>query len=107
VTPNRSQARRLKTGKWRIYETEPDLRAARDPASGSIPSFDSLEKARDWWGRLRPEEEPLEEAPKCARCGGYFGRNAAAIPYQGRVYHEAHLPERRTAEGNGAWSRMA
>jgi hypothetical protein len=98
VTSNLAQARRLKTGKWRIYETAPELHATRDPAGGAIPSFESLEKARLWWAQLHPDDLPLDEAAKCARCGGYFGRMAAARTHQDKLYHEAHLPDRWVRE---------
>ena len=64
----------------------------RDPATGVIAAFDSLALAQRWWREMRPDDPPLDEAPKCAKCGGYFGPHATSIPFGGRSYHEAHAP---------------
>ena len=87
-----AEARQLKAGRWRIY-VGPGLALARDPATGSIATFRSLADARAWWGRLHPDQRPLRESPKCARCGGYFGPGAEPIPKAGEFYHLAHRPE--------------
>ena len=86
-----AEARQLKAGRWRIY-VGPDGSLVRDPATGSIATFDSLASARRWWARLHPDEAPLGEAKKCARCGGYFGRAAKATLSAGHLYHVAHQP---------------
>jgi len=86
-----AEARQLKAGRWRIY-VGPDATLVRDPATGSIATFDSLASARRWWARLHPDEAALGEAKKCARCGGYFGRGAKATLSAGHLYHVAHQP---------------
>ncbi len=86
-----AEARQLKAGRWRIY-VGPDGTLVRDPATGSIATFHSLASARRWWARLHPDEAPLPEAKKCARCGGYFGRAAEATLSAGHLYHGAHQP---------------
>ena len=98
-----AEARQLKAGRWRIY-VGPDGALARDPETGSIASFESLTSARYWWAQLHPDEAPLREAKKCARCGAYFGRAAEATLSAGHFYHEAHRPEldlRTRASGEG------
>ena len=86
-----AEARQLKTGRWRIYE-RPRGEIIRDPDSGAIVTFDSIDTARMWWAQLRPEDPPLLEAIKCARCGGYFGHGMAPIREGARYYHAAHRP---------------
>jgi hypothetical protein len=88
-----AEARRLKGGKWRIY-VEPNLDPARDPWTGTIAIFESLEAARSWWGTLHPGKS-LCEANKCAWCGAYFGRLAGYTSYGGRYYHPQHTPPGR------------
>jgi hypothetical protein len=87
-----AEARQLKAGRWRIY-LEPDLTIVRDPQTGAIVTFDSLDTARGWWLRLHPGDPPLQEAVKCARCGGYFGTAMDWKLYAGRYYHPAHTPQ--------------
>ena len=87
-----AEARRLKTGKWRLYMT-PGLQPVRDPQTGTIPNFESLEAARRWWRTLNPGEAPPPEAIKCARCGTYLGRSSPWTLYAGSFYHEAHSPQ--------------
>jgi len=48
--------------------------------------------ARDWWTQVHPEAPPLQEAMRCARCGGYFGRLAGYAVYDGHLYHLPHAP---------------
>lgn len=86
-----AEARRLRGGKWRIY-SGPQLDVTRDPDTGLIAFFDSLDAARRWWGRLHPGEPPLQEAIKCARCGAYFGPTSNYASYRGRHYHSQHAP---------------
>jgi hypothetical protein len=86
-----AEARQLKAGRWRIY-VGPGLNLVRDPSTGSIATFDSLEAARRWWSRLHPEDAPLREAKRCARCGGYFGPAVEWTLYGGRYYHPTHRP---------------
>jgi hypothetical protein len=88
------EARRLKTGRWRIYKG-PDRRITRDPQSGAIATFQSLSEARRWWAGLNPDGPALKEAPTCARCGGYFGSQAELVLVAGRSYHPGHAPRRR------------
>ena len=87
-----AEARQLKAGRWRIY-VGPDGSLVRDPATGSIATFESLASARYWWARLHPDEASLREAKKCARCGGYFGPAAESTLSGGQFYHVAHRPE--------------
>jgi hypothetical protein len=87
-----AEARQLKAGKWRIYNG-PELTILRDPTTGSIVTFDSLAAARRWWWDLRPDDQPLQEAAKCARCGGYFGLTTPSVLYAGRYYHSSHTPQ--------------
>jgi len=86
------EARQLKAGRWRIY-TRPDLNLIRDPQTGSIATFDTLDAARRWWRGLYPGDPPLQEALKCARCGGYFGPAGDVTEYAGRHYHRMHAPQ--------------
>jgi hypothetical protein len=95
-----AEARQLKAGRWRIY-TGPELGTIRDPVTGSIVTFDSLEAARRWWRRLHPGDQPLEEAVKCARCGAYFGVTTPAMQYAGRHYHASHTPQVVDARRSG------
>src|SRR2546428_9426842 len=98
-----AEARQLKAGRWRIY-VGPDGTLVRDPATGSIATFHSLASARRWWARLHPDEAPLPEAKKCARCGGYFARPAEATLSGRYPYHVAHPPSaelRILASGGG------
>ena len=85
------EARQLRGGKWRIYRG-PELDVARDPHTGGIAHFDSMEAARRWWARLHPDEPPLKEAIKCARCGAYFGAMAAYVSRGASYYHPQHAP---------------
>lgn len=85
-----AEARQTKTGRWRIF-TSPGGGALREPG-GTIPTFRSLDEARRWWTDRHPYNGPLPEAPKCARCGAYFGPGAEATVYAGRYYHEIHTP---------------
>jgi hypothetical protein len=87
-----AEARQLKAGRWRIY-LGTGLNLVRDPSTGSIATFHTLAAARQWWARVYPDEAPLREAKKCARCGGYFGPAAGSTAFAGRFYHPAHLPE--------------
>lgn len=87
-----AEARQLKAGRWRIYEG-PDRTIVRDPKTGGIMTFDSLDTARGWWQHRHPNDPLLQEAIKCARCGGYFGPSAASTLYAGRQYHAMHLPQ--------------
>ena len=86
-----AEARQLKAGRWRIY-TGTELEIIRDPATGSIVTFDSLETARGWWQYRHPNDPPLQEADRCARCGGYFGPSSVSTLYAGRPYHAMHRP---------------
>jgi hypothetical protein len=86
------EARKLKAGRWRLYKT-PGLYPLRDPGTGAIATFDSLEEARHWWRRLHPVEPPPTEALKCARCGAYFGPTSSQTLYAGRYYHPQHTPQ--------------
>jgi hypothetical protein len=87
-----AEARRLKTGKWRIY-SGPELEVTRDPQTGAIVYFDSLETARGWWDHHHPGDRPLREANKCARCGAYFGPLASYTVYGETYYHPQHTPQ--------------
>jgi hypothetical protein len=87
-----AEARRLKSGRWRLYKS-PGLLPVRDPGTGGIATFRSLAEARRWWLGLDPQGLPVEEAVKCARCGAYFGRGSNGTQYAGRHYHPAHLPQ--------------
>src|SRR3989442_3649941 len=102
-----AEARQLKAGRWRIYlGTGLDL--VRDPSTGSIASFDSLAAARRWWAQVHPDEAPLPEAKRCARCNGYFGPGAGSTFYAGRYYHPNHQPgalDRRVCLGRAPSSR--
>jgi len=86
------EARRLKSGKWRLYQT-PDLYPIRDPANGTILAFQSLTEARQWWSDRHPQGPGLEEAIKCARCGAYFGPGSGWTTYGGQYYHPSHTPQ--------------
>jgi hypothetical protein len=86
-----AEARQLKAGRWRIY-VGPDLRLVRNPSTGAIATFNSLAEARQWWARMHPNAGPLQEANKCARCGGYFGAAAESVVTAGRYYHRGHQP---------------
>jgi len=86
-----AEARQLKAGRWRIYDG-PDQTIVRDPKSGGIVTFDTLETARGWWQYRHPDDPPLQEATKCARCGAYFGCSAERTVYAGRSYHAMHRP---------------
>ena len=68
-----AQARRLKSGRWRLYNTS-ELFPVRDPATGNNATFGSLEEARRWWLKIDPQGPTVAEASKCASCGAYFGR---------------------------------
>jgi|SRR5437588_9378811 len=87
-----AEARQLRRGRWRIYHG-PALDVARDPQTGAIAFFDSLDAAQRWWARQRPDEPPLQEAIKCARCGAYFGTLAGSEKHGERYYHLQHVPE--------------
>jgi hypothetical protein len=87
-----AEARQLRTGKWRIY-SGPELDVARHPQTRAIAFFDSLPAARHWWNRLHPDEPPLEEAIKCARCGAHFGALASPVAYGGDYYQPQHIPQ--------------
>lgn len=87
-----AEARQLKAGRWRIY-VGPNGTLVRDPATGSIATFESLASARYWWARHHPGKAALREAKKCARCGGYFGPAAKSMLSAGHFYHMAHRPE--------------
>ena len=85
------EARRLKTGRWRIYRgAEPVL--IRDGETRAIVTFESLAEARRWWSRQHPAEPPLSESKKCAHCGAYFGRVNGWTLYDGQYYHPSHTP---------------
>ena len=86
------EARRLKSGKWRIY-SGPESDVTRDPKTGLVAAFNSLEEARGWWQRLHPDDPPLKEAIKCAWCGAYFGEGMSYTSYAGRYYHPQHIPQ--------------
>jgi hypothetical protein len=90
-----AEARQIKAGRgrWRIYETEPELRAIRNRPGGIFMTFDTLESAQRWWSRTHSDRPPLQEAAKCARCGGYFGRLAASAVHRRKLYHVAHAPQ--------------
>jgi len=85
------EARQLKAGRWRIYEGS-GLEIVRDPQTGSIVTFDTLAAARRWWSRSHPDDPPLAEAKKCARCGAYFGPTTEWAVHDGRYFHPAHSP---------------
>jgi hypothetical protein len=87
-----AEARRLKGGKWRLYMT-PNLAPVRDPETGEIATFDSLDDARRWWADVEPSEPPLDESIKCAWCGAYFGGASTWRLYAGRYYHPSHTPQ--------------
>ena len=87
-----AEARQLKAGRWRIYDGS-DQTIVRDPKTGGIVTFDSLDTARGWWQYRHPDDPPLQEAIKCARCGAYFGRSAERTVYAGRSYHAMHRPQ--------------
>ena len=86
-----AEARQLKSGRWRIYQGH---NLVRNPATGTIATFESLAAARRWWSTLNPAEPSLREAHKCARCGAYFGAKAAWTLHAGQPYHLSHLPRR-------------
>jgi hypothetical protein len=87
-----AEARQLKSGRWRIYVGS-DQTLVRDSTSGTVVTFDSLDTARGWWGHRHPNDPPLQEAIKCARCGGYFGPLTDSTIYAGRHYHATHTPQ--------------
>ena len=87
-----AEARRLKSGRWRLYKT-PDLFPVRDPSTGNIATFASLEEARRWWLKIDPLGPTVVEAIKCAGCGAYFGRTTDWTTYGGRYYHPSHTPQ--------------
>jgi len=87
-----AEARQLRAGRWRIY-TEPELNLVRDPDTGAIVTFASLEEARRWWWRRHPDDPPLQEAARCGRCGGYFGTTTGPTMYAGHYYHPTHTPQ--------------
>ncbi|MEO6795590.1 MAG: hypothetical protein ABI401_04575 [Candidatus Dormibacter sp.] len=87
-----AEARRLKAGRWRIYAGD-EGQIVRDPTSGAIATFDTLADARRWWARLHPDDRPLTEARRCARCGGYFGASTGWSVFDGRDYHPSHAPK--------------
>ena len=87
-----AEARQLKAGRWRIYDG-PDQTIVRDPKNGTIVTFDELETARGWWAHRHPNDPPLQEAVRCARCGGYFGPSTDSTVYAGRHYHAMHSPK--------------
>jgi hypothetical protein len=89
-----AEAKRLKTGRWRIYRGE-EQHLVRDPQTGSIATFRSFNDARRWWAKVNPSDPSLQEAHKCARCGAYFGANTPWTVYAGKPYHLAHVPGRR------------
>src|SRR5438309_8211071 len=68
---------RLKGGRWRIY-SEGEGSITRDPAMGTMLAFYSLAEAQRWWSERHPGDPPLKGAPRCARCGAYFGPSAEA-----------------------------
>ena len=86
-----AEARQLKAGRWRIYLGGSGV-PVRYPASGAIATFDSLAQARRWWRDLHPDDPPLQESPKCAQCGAYFGPSMGRVPYAGRWFHQVHAP---------------
>ena len=45
---------------------------------GTMLAFYSLAEAQRWWSERHPGDPPLQEAPRCARCGAYFGPSAEA-----------------------------
>lgn len=92
-----TEARRLKSGKWKLYNT-PDLYPVRDPATGTVRTFDSLAAARRWWLQQHPGGALPHEGIKCARCGTYFGRASNPTLYGGLYYHLAHTPPAVDAE---------
>jgi len=71
-----TEARRLKAGRWRIYDSLPRPKAMRDPVTGAIVTFDTLEEAR-------------------AKCGGYSGPEASFVFVEGKFYHVGHAPRSR------------
>ncbi len=87
-----AEARRLKSGRWRLYMT-PNLFPLRDPATGNIATFGSLEEARRWWLKIDPQGPVVKEAIKCASCGAYFGRASTWTQYAGRYFHPSHAPQ--------------
>ena len=89
-----AEARKLKSGKWRIYLGD-EQALVRDPSSGSIVTFSSLNDAKDWWSEMNPAAPSLQEAHKCARCGAYFSANTPWTVRRGRPYHLGHVPKER------------
>jgi hypothetical protein len=87
-----AEVRRLKTGRWRIYEGQ---KLIRDPSTGQIATFESIAEARRWWSKSRPAGPTLQEANKCSDCGAYFGASTPWTVYQGRPYHLAHVPAKK------------
>ncbi len=88
-----AEAKRLKTGRWRIYR-DPKRGLVRDPDTGTIATFSTLGDAKRWWSKVNPTEPSLQEAHKCARCGAYFGADTPWRIYNGKPYHVAHVPNR-------------
>lgn len=97
-----AEARRLKSGKWRIYRGN-DRSLVRDPANGTIISFGTLTDAKRWWSELNPTAPSLQEAHKCARCGAYFGADTPWTVRGGRPYHLAHAPKGDTDWPSPDW----
>jgi hypothetical protein len=92
-----AEARQLKGGRWRIYSSDGHLQLARDPVTGTIATFETLADAQRWWAQPHPGRPPLDEAPRCARCGGYFGPMAESIELGGHLYHASHAPQMASA----------
>jgi len=90
-----TEARRLKAGRWRIYDSLPRPKAMRDPVTGAIVTFDTLEEARAWLARVQPRNGSLSEASRCAKCGGYSGPEASFVFVEGKFYHVGHAPRSR------------
>lgn len=99
-----AEARRLKSGRWRLYKT-PGLYPVHDPLTGLSPTFATLSDARRWWSKQPSGDAAVEESVKCAKCGAYFARTANRTLVGGLYYHLSHTPEpsrrpsRRRPEG--------
>src|SRR5437588_650283 len=79
------EARRLKSGKWRLYQT-PDLYPIRDPANGTILAFQSLAEARQWWSDRPPQGRGLGES---CQLGALIGLPSAAEPGKGERHQSS------------------
>src|SRR5207302_1778469 len=91
-----AEARQLRRGRWRIYHG-PALDVARDPQTGAIAFFDSLDAAQRWWARQRPDlEAPLVDPIHHLRAdAGRRQPSPTGYRTAGRFRHEQFLERDR------------